>query len=196
MSKFDELKITGDITIQMLPVDDTFRAGNTAEEASLVAAPEEKWVRGFPAVIEATYTQQTEDDPENHFDDLTLTRVQRQNTAVVGRSYALQLERTNAVIEAMIAGVKNPLNADLTAGVEVDVFANNDPYIDAGFKLSVYDKRKGLLQTFYFYGAVRADGEKVYNGKLQRPQLTIEVMSSVHNKLVLTEAVTGETGAA
>ena len=192
MSKFDALKITGDISIQMLPVDETYRADNPAEGASLKAAPDEKWVRGFPAIVEATYSQQTEDDPENHFDDLALTRVQRQNTTVIGRTYTLQLERTNAVIEAMIAGVRDPLNADLTEGVEVDVFANNDPYIDAGFKLQVYDKRKGLLQTIYFYGAVRADGEKVYNGKLQRPQLVIEVAASVHNKTVFTKAVTGD----
>jgi hypothetical protein len=56
----------------------------------------------------------------------------------------------------------------------------------------VYDKRVGLLQTIYFYGSVRADGEKQYNGKLQRPQLTIEVSASVHNKTVFTKAVSGD----
>lgn len=192
MSKFDALKITGDIAIQMMPVNEIFRHDNTDEAASLTKAADELWVRGFPAIVEATYSQQTEDDPENHFDDLALTRVQKQNTTVIGRTYTLQLERTNAVIEAMIAGVRDPLNADLTEGVEVDVFANNDPYIDAAFKLSVYDKRVGLLQTIYFYGSVRADGEKQYNGKLQRPQLTIEVSASVHNKTVFTKAVSGD----
>lgn len=192
MSKFDALKITGDIAIQMMPVNEIFRHDNTDEAASLTKASDELWVRGFPAIVEATYSQQTEDDPENHFDDLALTRVQKQNTTVIGRTYTLQLERTNAVIEAMIAGVRDPLNADLTEGVEVDVFANNDPYIDAAFKLSVYDKRVGLLQTIYFYGSVRADGEKQYNGKLQRPQLTIEVSASVHNKTVFTKAVSGD----
>lgn len=185
----EALKITGDITLHMLPCDDTYYARNTDEAASLKAVDESAWLRGFPAIIEATMQQQTEDDPENHFDDLALTRVQRQNTMVTGRTFTLSLERTNARIEAMIAGVRNPLTADLTAGVEVDAFANNDPYINAGFKLSVYDKSKGLLQTFYFYGSVKADGEKSYNGKIQRPQLTIEVEASVHNKTVFTEVV-------
>lgn len=193
LDKFKALKITGDITIQMLPVNETFRHDNTDAAASLKDADEGLWVRGFPDIIEATFSQQTEDDPENHFDDLTLTRVQRQNTTVTGRTYTLSLESTNPVIEMIIAGVPNALTADLTAGVEVDAFKNNDPYIHAGFKLSVYDKRKGLLQTTYFYGAVRADGEKVYNGKLQRPQLTIEVDASVHNKTLFTTAIAGDT---
>lgn len=195
MTGLEALKITGDITLQAIPCDETFRHDNTDEGASLKDAPEEKWQRLFPNIIEGTMSQQTEDDPENHFDDLTLTRVQRQNTTVTGRTYALSLESTNARIEAMIAGVPNPLTTDLSKGVEVPLFANNDPYIDAGFRLRVYDKRKGLIQTAYFYGSIRADGEKQYNGKIQRPQLTLEVVASVHNKTVFTEVVAGSAGA-
>lgn len=189
MTGFEALKITGDITLRMIPCDETYRHDNTDAAASLKDAPEDKWVRGLPDVIEATFSQQTEDDPENHFDDLALTRVQRQNTTVTGRTYSLSLESTNARIEAIIAGVPNALTADLSAGVEVDAFANNNPYIDAGFCLKAYDKKRGLIQTTYFYGSVRADGEKNYNGKLQRPRLTIEVQASVHNKTIFTEAV-------
>lgn len=192
----EALKLTGDITLQAIPCDETYRHDNPDEAASLKDAPEEKWLRLFPNIIEGTMQQQTEDDPENHFDDLTLTRVQRQNTSVTGRTYALSLESTNARLEAMIAGVPNPLTADLTNGVEVSLFANNDPYIDAGFRLRVYDKKKGLVQTMYFYGYVRADGEKVYNGKLQRPQLTLEVAASVHNKTIFTEVVAGSSAGA
>ena len=195
MTGLEALKITGDITLQAIPCDETFRYDNTDEGASLKDAPEEKWLRLFPNIIEGSMSQQTEDDPENHFDDLTLTRVQRQNTTVIGRTYALSLESTNARIEAMIAGVPNPLTADLSNGVEVPLFTNNDPYIDAGFRLRVYDKRKGLIQTAYFYGSIRADGEKQYNGKLQRPQLTLEVSASVHNKTIFTEVVAGSAGA-
>lgn len=195
MTGLEALKITGDITLQAIPCDETFRHDNTDEGASLKDAPEEKWLRLFPNIIEGSMSQQTEDDPENHFDDLTLTRVQRQNTTVIGRTYALSLESTNARIEAMIAGVPNPLTADLSNGVEVPLFTNNDPYIDAGFRLRVYDKRKGLIQTAYFYGSIRADGEKAYNGKLQRPQLTLEVSASVHNKTIFTEVVAGSAGA-
>lgn len=195
MTGLEALKITGDITLQAIPCDETFRHDNTEEAASLKDAPEEKWLRLFPNIIEGSMSQQTEDDPENHFDDLTLTRVQRQNTTVIGRTYALSLESTNARIEAMIAGVPNPLTADLSNGVEVPLFTNNDPYIDAGFRLRVYDKRKGLIQTAYFYGSIRADGEKQYNGKLQRPQLTLEVSASVHNKTIFTEVVAGSAGA-
>ena len=189
MTGFEAVQLTGDITLRMIPCDETYRHDNTDAAASLKDAPEDKWVRGLPDVIEATFSQQTEDDPENHFDDLALTRVQRQNTTVTGRTYSLSLESTNARLEAIAAGVPNALTADLTAGVEIDAFANNNPYIDAGFCLKVYDKKKGLVQTTYFYGAVRADGEKQYNGKLQRPQLTIEVKASVHNKTIFTEAV-------
>lgn len=195
MTGLEALKITGDITLQAIPCDETFRHDNTEETASLKDAPEEKWLRLFPNIIEGSMTQQTEDDPENHFDDLTLTRVQRQNTTVTGRTYALSLESTNARIEAMIAGVPNPLTTDLSNGVEVPLFTNNDPYIDAGFRLRVYDKRKGLIQTAYFYGSIRADGEKQYNGKIQRPQLTLEVAASVHNKTIFTEVVAGTAGA-
>ena len=194
MTGLEALKLTGDITLQAIPCDETYKHDNDAEAASLKDAPEEKWLRLFPTIIEGQMQQQTEDDPENHFDDKTLTRVQRQNTTVTGRTYSLSLESTNARIEAMIAGVKDPLTVDLSKGVEVPLFANNDPYIAAGFRLRVYDKRKGLVQTNYFYGYVRADGEKVYNGKLQRPQLTIEVAASVHNKVLFTE-VFGDTSA-
>lgn len=195
MTGLEALTLTGDITLQAIPCDSTFRHDNPADEASLKDAAEDKWLRLFPNIIEGTMSQQTEDDPENHFDDLTLTRVQRQNTTVTGRTYTLSLESTNARIEAMIAGVPEPLTTDLSKGVEVPLFANNDPYIDAGFRLRVYDKRKGLIQTAYFYGSIRADGEKQYNGKIQRPQLTLEVRASVHNKTLFTEVVAGSAGA-
>lgn len=195
MTGLEALTITGDITLMAIPCDETYRPDNTDEAASLVTAVDSQWQRLFPNIIEGSMSQQTEDDPENHFDDLTLTRVQRQNTTVTGRTYTLSLESTNARIEAMIAGVPNPLTADLSKGAEVPMFASNDPYVDAGFCLRVYDKRKGLIQTAYFYGSVRADGEKVYNGKIQRPQLTIEVRASVHNKTIFTEVVGGSAGA-
>lgn len=188
-------KITANVSLYVIPQDGTFYPENAAEEADLSKVDDATW-HNIAACKGGTYNQATEDDPEDHHDANTHTRVKKSNTQVTARSYEFETERYSVLFEACYHGVMDPLSAEtaakLKAGQEVPIYQSNDPIVPVGVKMELWDKGKKLL-TRYFYADLIASAGQEYNGKLIRPKLTLEVSPSVWNKQGNEAQLTGET---
>ena len=183
------------MALYVIPQDGTYYPENTAEEADLSTVEDAVW-HNIAGCKGGTYNQGTEDDPEDHFDANTHSRVRKSNTQITERSYEFEAERYSTLFEACYHGVVDPLSPEtaemLKAGQKVPIYQSNDPIVPVGVRMELWDKGKKLL-TRYFYGDLIASAGQEYNGKLIRPKIKIEVSASVWNTQGNEAQLTGET---
>lgn len=190
------LKIKASSTLYVIPQDGTFYPENTDEGGDLSLVEAGKW-KNVAAIKSLSYSQETEDDEEDHFDAATHTRVKNKNTIITARTYEAELERHTLVYEAIQHGVANPLSDEtiekMGEGESLPVFQSSDPNIPVGVKMELWDGNQNKYLTRYFYANLKADGEMSLDGKILRPKVTLEVQASVHNVQLNTAAFTGQT---
>lgn len=140
---------------------------------------------------QATDDVATEDDPEDAFDEKTLTRVKTQNTMVSTRTSTFDMERQTLLYLAIYSGVKDPMSEEtlalIASGKGVPTNATNNPKVPVAFKDETYDDKQNLLFTQYSYGYLVATGSRTSDGKISRPQIQYEMESSKHTQTVYSE---------
>ena len=177
-------KITSNVGIDLVPVDATFNAESTAEDADLSNVPEEKWVHCARSK-NGTHSQQVQQDEEDSYDMPTRVRVKASNETVTGNSYEFELERTSMLFDAMAMGVEDPFSEEAAAAVSSGkafrIHASNLSATPVGVRMREFHGSK-LMSTKWFYADARVEPGKNWDGKIVRPKLKLEVTPSVHTK--------------
>ena len=138
-------------------------------------------------VEELSHSPQTEDDAVAYFDPNTQKYNEDKNTEVKSDQFKTKIADWSPFVWQLKYRTENPLEA----GKIVPMFALSEPSVRCWVKVEKYDGKKRLLCTQYLFCDVRIDGEIAENNKLARPTLILDVVPSVNNGMIATEALTG-----
>lgn len=141
---------------------------------------------------QSTDNVNTENDPEDAFDEKTLTRVRTENTMVTTRVSTFDMERQTALYIAIYNGVKDPMSQEtidaIASGKGVPFNSTNNPKVPVAMKEETFNDKKDLLFTKYSYGYIVATGQQTSDGKISRPQIQYEIEPSEHTQIVYAPA--------
>lgn len=144
---------------------------------------------------QSTEEVSTENDPEDAFDEKTLTRVRTENAMVTTRVTTYDMERQTILYLAIYNGVKDPMSdetiAAISSGKAVPFNSTNNPKVPVAMKEETFDDNKNLLFTKYSYGYVVATGTQTADGKISRPQIRYEIEASEHTQMIYAEHMLG-----
>lgn len=136
----------------------------------------------------------TESDPEDAFDEKTLSRVRNENLMVTTRTTTYDMERTSVLYLNIYNGIKDPMSDETLAAIEsgkpVQFMATNNPKVKVAMKEETFDDNKNLLFTKYSFGYLVATGTQTSDGKIVRPQIQYEIEASVHTQIVYSSYFT------
>lgn len=139
------------------------------------------------SVEELSHSPQTEDDAISYFDPVTHRYVEDKNTEVKSD----QLKAKIVDWSPFLWQLKYRMGSAMEADKAQPIFASSEPSVRCWLKVEKYNNRKELLCTQYVFADVRIDGELAENNKIARPTLVLDVVSSVNNVMIPTEALTG-----
>lgn len=185
---FKGIKTVFNRRISIAPWTDEYNPNSPLSEDGQSNLIERTDYRILSRCKQATEDVATENDPEDAFDENTLTRVKTENTMVSTRTTTFDMERQTALYIGIYNGVNNPMSQEtidaIASGKGVPFNATNNPKVPVAMKDETFDDKKNLLFTKYSYGYVVATGSQTSDGKISRPQIQYELEPSVHTQMV------------
>ena len=162
-------------------------AGSKYNESTDIAKATDVAWKVLGRVEELSHSPQTEDDAVAYFDPNTQKYNEDKNTEVKSDQFKAKIVDWSTFLWQLKYRTQGPPET----GKIIPMFALSEPCIRCWVKVEKYDGKKRLLCTQYLFCDVRIDGEIAENNKLARPTLVLDVVPSVNNGMIATEALTG-----
>lgn len=164
-------------------VEQTSTLSPTSSSGDLTASTVTGW-QVLANVATFSVTPETENDEVEYFSPHSLARVKEPNTTVSRTTMEFQVVNYPPLLDMLAKGGRLS-DSEHAAGGDSDgfaLFANNDPKIPVGLRVSVYNGSGTLLYTMWFYGNIMTTSATEYNGKIIQPTIQVEVQPSQWNK--------------